>query len=98
MPTTKQTPTQVAEKLARLGSYLDMVEAGLVPCVAQKYQLVARTARLLIAKHEDCPEVNEVVGVSPALQELRSCSAMVKAIHIGLLELPPEVLRALQPQ
>lgn len=98
MPSIQQTPAQVAEKLARLGSYLDMVEAGLVPCVASKYQLVARTARLLMAKHEDCPEVMEVIGISPALQELRSCSAVVKAIHIGLLELPPEVQRALQPQ
>lgn len=94
-----QTPTTLAEnrarELARLGNFLDSFEAGVLSVSPKQYQTAARNAMRLIEENKDCEFVLEVTALSPALQELRSNLGLVKAINIGLLELPNEVLRAL---
>lgn len=94
-----QTPSSLAENrardLARLGNFLDSFEAGVLACSPKQYQTAARNAMRLLTEGKDCEFIVEVTALSPALQELRSNLGMVKAINIGLLELPGEVLRAL---
>lgn len=90
------TPEARAQHLTRMGNYLDMVEAGLIPCNARQYQLLAKRAAMHIAVGADCSLAAEAIALSPALQELRSNLGLARAIRIGLLELPLEAVRALK--
>jgi hypothetical protein len=93
--TITATPETRASVLARLGNYLDSVEAGLVPCDARGYQLISSKAVGLLALTSACPVAQEAVDGSPALRDLRSNQGIARAISIGLLDLPEEVARAL---
>lgn len=77
-----------AQKLARLGAYLDAVETARVPCQPSRYQTVAKEALHILKTFAGDPTVLLPVGLSPALQELRANLGLALAINIGMLELP----------
>jgi hypothetical protein len=90
------TPKTRADVIARLGSYLDSTEAGIIPCDARSYQRVAHGAAVMLSLAGDCPLAQEAVEGSLALRDLRSNRGIAKAINIGLLEAPEELSRAMR--
>jgi hypothetical protein len=87
----------LADEVGQLGRLLDACDFCLVRITPRAYQKAARVAEHIIKKYSLCPLILERVALSPALQELRSNGGIEKAINIGMLVLPGEVQRCLQP-